>query len=565
MVQSALEEHTPKRRSRIWANVLLACGSTLLSLVAIEIGLRVIRRWQAPVRLEELDARRKRFRGRETGLGHMIMASKNPRLVYEFIPRLHVRFHGTDVRINSSGYRDDEFSLAKPPHTIRIAALGDSVGFGWKVAKEETCPEALEQILNRFSNGARFEVMNFAVPGYNTAIEREVLVKKALPLQPDIVLLQFSENDADLPIFLKLPENPWRLDRCYLWEFLVTRRPRWVKGKVGDRQIPLAEVQCAPMRKDERGLWRYLPDDDRTPLHLRNMVGEENCKTAIRDIGRICREKRIPTVFVFNIDMAEGYSQERPASQDKAIAPFVQAAREAGFAIADPTVPTLEFLREHGLGSRDLWVDPAIVDAHPSPPRHTLVAMQVAEAILDNRMLPPAAIDTSRHEEVLAAFRQQAASQWAAIQRSQGPRIAANAITIMPDPIDLNRESRYLLEGWYPREVTSSDEPFRWCTVQARLRLPPAKRLLLKVDTNLIPHLGPPDHVFLLNGQSLPYRLTRSDGRAWIEVPMPNPGPKRNAPLELTIQCSPADLSTIPGEPRRDLALLVYWIVVEPL
>lgn len=69
---------------------------------------------------------------------------------------------GTDVRINSLGFRDREYSVQKPPGVFRILCLGDSTTFGHWLPVEKTYSKVLEELLNRIwkSSGMRFEVIN---------------------------------------------------------------------------------------------------------------------------------------------------------------------------------------------------------------------------------------------------------------------------------------------------------------------------------------------------------------------------------------------------------------------
>ena len=75
---------------------------------------------------------------------------------------------GTDSR----GYRlAEDVPEAKPPGTIRIAALGGSALFGFSVASEDSIPSQIEARLR--SRGAlNVEVLNFGMPGYLSTIEQ---------------------------------------------------------------------------------------------------------------------------------------------------------------------------------------------------------------------------------------------------------------------------------------------------------------------------------------------------------------------------------------------------------
>jgi len=555
-------DNRPTTRPRLRTNLAVAVCSTLVCLALIEIGLRVIAGRQAPVTLAELEARRDYFKGREINLGHMLTASPNPRLVYELIPSLDVLWAGHEVKTNSDGCRDDEFVRPKPAGTIRIAVLGDSTSFGWKVDEQDAYPDVLEQVFNQFSKGPKFDVMNFALPGYNTAMERESLVAKGLPLEPDLVVLQFEGNDVDLPNFIKKPESHWRLNRCYLWEFLKTRRPRGARQQAQEPKGEFPGLEVVPLVKDEKGLLRCKLDESRIPPELRDMVGVENCQKAIRDIGRLCKEKGVRTVFVLNPNYVENYNQNRRMEQDRVVGPFVQAARDGGMVIADPTLPILEFLHAHNLKSPDLWVEPQTRDAHPAPPRHSLIAMEIARVILENDLLPNGAVDKARLKELSAALLERANSQWEAIERKEIPSLSATAITILP--ADAEREKLLLGEGWYGRETNAAAEKFRWCSPNAKLLLPPVKRLVMEVGTDWPQEIGPPDQEFILDGQSLPYRVAQRKGRGWFDIAIPQTATQKpDRWLELTIKTKRLEIPGIAKRDQRDLGLQVYRIVIE--
>jgi len=101
-------------------------------------------------------------------------------------------------RINSDGLHDHEHSLAKPPHTMRIAVLGDSCTEGAEQPIEKTFVSVLGQQLAHSPalGGKQVEVINFGVSGYGTAQELLTLRDHVWKYNPDIVLLAFySGND----------------------------------------------------------------------------------------------------------------------------------------------------------------------------------------------------------------------------------------------------------------------------------------------------------------------------------------------------------------------------------
>src|SRR6188472_2536852 len=116
----------PTRR----AELLLLAGSTIVALLALEVGARLLGAG-AP---------------RPTGY-----APVNTN-------RRHMRPQ------NSRNYRDVEHAIPKPPGVRRVLSLGDSFAWGAGVEFEDAYPQRLERGLNRRRH-ERWEVVNLALPG----------------------------------------------------------------------------------------------------------------------------------------------------------------------------------------------------------------------------------------------------------------------------------------------------------------------------------------------------------------------------------------------------------------
>lgn len=102
------------------------------------------------------------------------------------------------VQINSAGLRDREHARSKPPHTLRIAVLGDSYAEAVQVPMEDTFWSVLEREIKgcSISAGREPEVINFGVSGYGTAQELLMLRHRVWLYSPDIVVLAFvTGND----------------------------------------------------------------------------------------------------------------------------------------------------------------------------------------------------------------------------------------------------------------------------------------------------------------------------------------------------------------------------------
>jgi lysophospholipase L1-like esterase len=126
---------------------------------------------------------------------------------------------GVQFDTNSKGLRDREFSYEKPPGKLRIMMLGDSFTVGWGAKFEETFPKRIERLYA--DRGIQAEVINTGVGNYNTIQEVEYYLTEGYKYNPDIVVLNFTFNDAE-PVPVSYPP-PAILRMCYSCIFVVGR------------------------------------------------------------------------------------------------------------------------------------------------------------------------------------------------------------------------------------------------------------------------------------------------------------------------------------------------------
>ena len=111
------------------------------------------------------------------------------------------------VRINSAGYRGAEFDTQKGLDEFRVLMVGDSYTFGTNVGEAETMPYLVEQELYEACEKERFTVFNAGISGTTIRGQTE-MVKRGMSLDPDLVVLVFTETDIP-----ELPNPLW--DRIY--------------------------------------------------------------------------------------------------------------------------------------------------------------------------------------------------------------------------------------------------------------------------------------------------------------------------------------------------------------
>lgn len=95
------------------------------------------------------------------------------------------------VRINSKGFRDQEYSYEKPVNTQRILVLGDSFTAAMQVPQNMTFHEQLETLLNQSEQKTHYEVISVGVERWGTGQELLFFSHEGYKYNPRIVLLMF--------------------------------------------------------------------------------------------------------------------------------------------------------------------------------------------------------------------------------------------------------------------------------------------------------------------------------------------------------------------------------------
>ncbi|MBN2329617.1 MAG: SGNH/GDSL hydrolase family protein [Candidatus Omnitrophica bacterium] len=99
------------------------------------------------------------------------------------------------IETNSFGMRMGEIAVEKDPQITRVAVMGDSIAFGWRMAPEAAFPSQLESLLNH-EDGKKYEVLNFAAPGFTTFHAVKQYERLVHNFQPDILVLAFGLYDS---------------------------------------------------------------------------------------------------------------------------------------------------------------------------------------------------------------------------------------------------------------------------------------------------------------------------------------------------------------------------------
>lgn len=210
-------------------SVALAVFSTAFALLLAEVGLRAFlaaaQNAQSIQRLKPGQAPPMRKVKSRHPLAAIVQRSPNAHLIFELRSNLDMDFGHRILRTNGEGMRDSkEYPVERRPNSVRIIGLGDSGMFGWACDQDEDYTAVLEEMLNRRKGGVLYEVLNMAVPGYNTELEVEALRSKGLAYRPDIVIVGWCDNDTELPFFVPQRGQWTRTDALFLYYLLFDRR-----------------------------------------------------------------------------------------------------------------------------------------------------------------------------------------------------------------------------------------------------------------------------------------------------------------------------------------------------
>lgn len=212
--------------------------------------------------------------GEKTTLGFIIKPSIYPKIIYELRPRINVIFFGI-MRTNAQGWRSDrDFEIRKNSNTVRIMGLGDSYMFGQGCDQNLNAMSFLGELLNSNFPQKHWEIINTAVPGYNTAMEVETLKRKGFLYKPDIVIIEYIANDLDLPNFIYTDSiNCLDMKRSYFFDF-VTKR-----FKLLGKNFKLYDAPLSSTHK-----WRFEYDPSKVPAQYKDMVGWDAYAKAISEL-----------------------------------------------------------------------------------------------------------------------------------------------------------------------------------------------------------------------------------------------------------------------------------------
>jgi hypothetical protein len=370
---------------RVALRLTLALGTTIVALLAAEGIVRLVHYLREDRRPLEVQLRSVRAQAtssmHDLDLGDIVQPSRHAGIVYELRPNVRGQFVGQPLLINSQGLHDYEYSRRKEASTFRIVGVGDSSLFGWGVPFEDSGLKVLERRLNEKFRAQKFEVIDFAVPGYNTAMEAETFVKRCLEYAPDLVLLNFNTNDYDVPNFMRRPRDLATLRGSYLFDMAYSV----YDGVMGlERQPPPFDFMN---RTTALGQAEHLDEDPALPNEYRYMVGAKGVVRALEQLAAAARERTIPFV-VFTVKAYPGLDPryERDEWRDGQRELLERESRRLGFHFLNTYPYYMNYLNQHPIANLATVFALSEIDGHPNSLAHSIDAQAIFDYLVARQL-----------------------------------------------------------------------------------------------------------------------------------------------------------------------------------
>lgn len=215
-------------------------------------------------------------------------------------------FGTVQVRTNERGFRGSgPTPLGKRPGMTRVVAMGDSVMWGTGVREADSVPGVLGDML---ADHGSYEVINAAVIGYASYQELRFLEKYVLPLEPDVVLVNYCINDF-------LPnEDPFSNVRDIYQHYLRSLLEESDALANDDERAGVEEIVAA-LESQER-IWSLMESDSPARQELLRKVLVE---IPLQRMAQRCDEAGARLVYVFVPPRRQDGTYRRVANRLKSV------------------------------------------------------------------------------------------------------------------------------------------------------------------------------------------------------------------------------------------------------
>jgi hypothetical protein len=266
----------------------------------------------------------------------------------ELVPSTSIDYNGTRLTTNRWGMRDQDYEQIPPPNTYRVALTGPSFVMGLGVADHEGFEWLLEERLNHEHAGnpySRYEILDFAVPGYSAIQDLMLLEQKAVSFQPNALFFMAHQREEESVVLYVADRLALKVDPPYPELTELAHQAGVEPGTTKDQAARLLQSQGTEILS-----WTY------------------------RRIVEVSLAHGILPVWIFMPTL------EDPLHEDE-IVHLKQVAADAGFVVLDLS---------DAYDNQDL--DSLVVaywDKHPNARGHMLIAQDLYRKLQEKRLEIP--------------------------------------------------------------------------------------------------------------------------------------------------------------------------------
>jgi len=269
---------------------------------------------------------------------------------------------------NVFGFRSPYQTVRRRPGVKRVYATGDSYTWGDKIAETDSVwPARLERALRETYPGVGFEVINAGRDGWTTANEAELLQRLGWQFDPDLVVVQYTINDA-------LPSGP---DFRHFGDELLYPRLQLLPDRF---RVGLVRSSAVLSVLEEK-LSFLASSKEFSETYEEGWPGWQQMQDALQTMGDSSRARGTPVVFMIFPNLIPGEHTADSYPYAPIVARVSSAARAAGLHVLDLT----PVLAAQGGNWRRWWATP--YDGHPNTAAHALAARALAGYIARNGWL----------------------------------------------------------------------------------------------------------------------------------------------------------------------------------
>ncbi|MBI2424431.1 MAG: hypothetical protein HYV27_16495 [Candidatus Hydrogenedentes bacterium] len=269
-----------------------------------------------------------------------MIAKRDDFLGVELTPSATITYEGAKYTTNEWGMRDKSYPKEKPAGVRRVGLIGSSHIMGWGVSDDQVCEVLAEDRLN--AEGLHYELLNFAVAGYNS-------IQMALRLEQKMLDFQLD----DVYLFCHRTEKQWII--TYLVEQVMS-------GKEITEPFIREIVEKAGI----------TPDMNEAVVKIRlSAYGTELLKWSLKRSADACRANGMRSVWIFTPDIGRVSTSTRDIDELK------ECAKEAGY---DQVLDISDVFKGHT--EKELMVSE--YDDHSNALAHSLLADRIYQIVKSN-------------------------------------------------------------------------------------------------------------------------------------------------------------------------------------